>query len=112
MPTNILNELETLIVAVRAGDNAAMAAGSDAIERAFARATRMQAGVGVDEKAVDERQAQITSARLAVATRVGQDEDADLAMAISEMTRAQTAYQAALGAIGTASRASLLDYLR
>lgn len=110
--TNVLNELEALITAVRAGDNTGMAAGADAIERAFTRATRMQAGVGVDERAVDERQVQITSSRLAVSTRVSKDEDADLAFAISEMTRAQTVYQAALGAIGTASRASLLDYLR
>ncbi len=110
--TNILNELEALIVAVRAGDQAGTAAGAAAIDRAFARATRTQSGVGVDEQGVGERQLQITSARLAVVTRVSKDEDADLAMAISEMTRAQTAYQAALGAIGTASRTSLLDYMR
>lgn len=110
--TNILNELETLIVAVRAGDNPGMAAGTSAIDRAFLRATRAQTAVGVDEQGIGERHLQITSARLSVVTRVSKDEDADLALAISEMTRAQTAYQAALGAIGTASRASLLDYLR
>lgn len=110
--TNVLNELDVLITAVRTGDNTGMANGAAAIDRAFTRATRMQAGVGVDERAVDDRQVQITSSRLSVSTRVSKDEDADLAFAISEMTRAQTAYQAALGAIGTASRASLLDYLR
>lgn len=110
--SNVLNDLETLIVAVRAGDNPGMTAGAAAIERAFVRATRTQSGIGVDERAIDERQLQITSSRLSVVTRVSKDEDADLAFAISEMTRAQTAYQAALGAIGTASRASLLDYLQ
>ena len=109
---NILNELETLIVAVRAGDNPGMATGGAAIDRAFVRATRTQSSVGVDEQGISERQLQITSARLSVVTRVSKDEDADLAMAISEMNRAQTAYQAALGAIGAASRTSLLDYLR
>jgi flagellar hook-associated protein 3 FlgL len=109
---NILNELETLIVAVRAGSNPGMATGAAAIDRAFVRATRTQSGVGVDEQGIGERQLQITSARLSIVTRVSKDEDADLAIAISEMNRAQTAYQAALGAIGTASRASLLDYLR
>ena len=49
---------------------------------------------------------------VSVVTRVAKDEDADLALAISEMNRAQTAYQAALGAIGATSRTSLLDYLR
>jgi flagellar hook-associated protein 3 FlgL len=110
--SNILNELESLIVAVRAGDNPGMAAGTAAIDRAFLRATRAQTSVGVDEQGIGERQLQITSARLSVVTRVSKDEDADLALAISEMTRAQTAYQAALSAVGTASRASLLDYLR
>lgn len=110
--TNILNDLETLIAAVRAGDGVGMTAGTAALDRAFARATRAQSGVGVDELGIGERQLQITSTRLAVATRVSKDEDADLAYAISEMNRAQTAYQAALGAIGAAPRTSLLDYLR
>lgn len=110
--TNILNELEALIVAVRAGDDVGMAAGTAAIDRAFARATRTQTGIGVDERGIDERQLQITASRLGLASRVAKDEDADLAFAISEMNRAQTAYQAALGAVGTASRMSLLDYLR
>ncbi len=110
--TNILNDLETLIAAVRAGDGVGMSAGTAALDRAFARATRAQSGVGVDELGIGERQLQLTSTRLAVATRVSKDEDADLAYAISEMNRAQTAYQAALGAIGAAPRTSLLDYLR
>ena len=83
-----------------------------AIDRAYTRATHTHSGVGDAEQAIGERQQQITSTRLAVVTRVSKDEDADLALAISEMNRAQTAYQAALGAVGTASRTSLLDYLR
>jgi flagellar hook-associated protein 3 FlgL len=110
--TNILDQLETLIVAVRAGDQAGMTTGMAAIDRAFLRATRTQTGVGVDQQAIDERQPQITATRLAIVTRVSKDEDADLAIAISEMTRAETAYRAALGAVGTASRQSLMDYLR
>jgi flagellar hook-associated protein 3 FlgL len=109
--TNILNELETLIVAVRAGDQVGMNTGSAAITRAFQRATRAQTTVGVDEQAIDERKGQISSSRLGLKARVSADEDADLAMAIAEMSRADTAYTAALGAIGTASRQSLLDYL-
>ena len=109
---NILNELEALIVAVRAGDHPGMAAGAAAIDRAFVRTTGAQSGVGIDEQGIGERQLQITATRLSVVTRVAKDEDADLALAISEMNRARTAYQAALGAIGATSRTSLLDYLR
>lgn len=109
--TNVFDELETLIVAVRAGDNAAMAVGMTALDRAFSRATRTQSQVGVDEQGIVEGQVQLTASRLAVLTRVSKDEDADLATAISEMNRADVAYKAALGAVGTASRNSLLDYL-
>ncbi len=111
-PTNVLDELETLIVAVRAGDNVGIGAGVDALGRAFSRATRTQSQIGVDEQSIFEGQLQLTSARLAVLTRVSKDEDADLAGAIAEMNRADVAYRAALGAVGTASRTSLLDYLR
>lgn len=111
-PSNVLNDLEALIVAVRAGDDTGMAAGVAALDRAFARATRTQTTIGTDQQEIDERQLTITATRLGIAGRVSKDEDADLAFAISEMTRAETAYRAALGAIGTASRASLLDYLR
>ncbi len=111
-PTNMLDDLETLIVAVRAGDDAAMTTGLAALGRAFSRATRTQSQVGVDEQSIVEGQVQLTSSRLAILTRVSKDEDADLASAISEMNRADIAYRAALGAVGTASRNSLLDYLR
>lgn len=110
--TNVLDELETLIVAVRAGDNVAIGTGLTAIDRAFARATRTQSRIGVDEQSIAEGQLQLTASRLAVLTRVSKDEDADLVSAIAEMNRADVAYRAALGAVGTASRASLLDYLR
>jgi flagellar hook-associated protein 3 FlgL len=110
--TNVLDELEQLIVAVRAGDQAGMSTGTAALDRAFARATRTQSSLGADEQSIAERQQVVSTTRLAIMTRVSKDEDADLAMAISEMTRAETAYRAALGAVGTATRASLLDYLR
>lgn len=110
--TNVLNELETLIVAVRAGDNVAIDAGMSALGRAFSRATSTQSQIGVDERSVSETQLQLTSSRLAVLTLVSKDEDADLANAISAMNRADVAYRAALGAVGRASNHSLLDYLR
>lgn len=109
--TNVLDELEALIVAVRAGDDLGTGSGLTALGRAFSRATRTQSQIGVDEQSIVEGQVQLTASRLAVLTRVSKDEDADLATAISEMNRADLAYKAALGAIGTASRNSLLDYL-
>ncbi len=109
---NVLNDLETLIVAVRAGDNAGIDTGMTALERAFARATSTQSKIGVDEAGITDTQSQLTSTRLSLLARVAKDEDADLAGAITEMTRADAAYRAALAAVGNASNNSLLDYLR
>ncbi|MNC95646.1 flagellar hook-associated protein FlgL [compost metagenome] len=39
-------------------------------------------------------------------------EQVDMAEAITEMQHADAAYQASLGAIGTTSRTSLMDYLK
>jgi flagellar hook-associated protein 3 FlgL len=111
--TDVFSELDALIVAVRAGDNAGIGVGIDALGRAFNRAVRAQSHIGVDQNGVAERQLQLTSSRLAALANVAKDEDADLVAAISEMNRAQVAYRAALGAIGTAANApSLMDYLR
>ena len=109
---DLFTEMDALVAAVRAGDNAAIGAGIDALNRAFTRATRAQSGIGADQAGLATRQLQITSSRLAVVTRVAKDEDADLASAISALSRAETAYQAALGAVATSSRLSLMDYLR
>lgn len=109
---NVLNDLETLIVAVRAGDNAGIDTGMTALERAFARAASTQSKIGVDEAGITDTQSQLTSTRLSLLARVAKDEDADLAGAITEMTRADAAYRAALAAVGNASNNSLLDYLR
>ena len=49
--------------------------------------------------------------RIAAMSRVSTFEDANLAEAVSSMNRADTAYKAALGAVSTAARVSLLDYL-
>jgi flagellar hook-associated protein 3 FlgL len=110
--TNILNDLDALVAAVRTGNQAGMTTGMTSLDRAFERASREQIDVGADQEAIAELEGQLTLSRLAAVTRVSKDEDADLTAAISELTRADTAYRAALGAIGRASRTSLMDYLR
>jgi flagellar hook-associated protein 3 FlgL len=109
--TDLFTEMDALITAVRAGDNDAIGTGIDALNRAFSRATRAQSLVGADQQGIANRQLQITASRLATVTRVSKDEDADLVAAISAMNRADVAYRAALGAVATASRQSLMDYL-
>lgn len=109
---NLLTELDTLAAAIRAGDDAGIAAGIAALDRAFDRATRAQSGVGIDINSLGEDQQQLSALRLASLKRLSKDEDADMAKAASDLARADTAYRAALSAIGTAGRVSLMDFLR
>lgn len=110
--TDLFTALDNLAAAIRANDDAGMAAGVAALDRAFDRATRAQSQVGTDLNGVEEEQRQLSALKLASQKRLSKDEDANLAEAASDLSRADTAYRAALGAISTAGRVSLMDYLR
>jgi flagellar hook-associated protein 3 FlgL len=110
--TDLLTTLDDLAAAIRAGDSAGIDAGMAALDRAFDRATRAQSAVGADLNGVEDEQRQLSELRLASQKRLSKDEDADLAKAASDLSRADTAYRAALGAISTAGRVSLMDYIR
>lgn len=110
--TDVFAVMETLAAAVSAGDDAAVTIGIDALSRAFTRVVKAQSQVGTDESGLADGEVQLGSLRLAATQRLSGDQDVNMAQAITQMSRAQTAYQAALGAVGTASKSSLLDYLR
>jgi len=84
----------------------------DALDRAFNRASLAQSHVGVEENSLTDGQDRLATLRLASVTRLSKDQDANMADAITQMSQAQVTYQAALGAVGNASKQSLLDYLR
>jgi len=102
---------DDLIVALRAGDDAGITTALAGVARAFDRATTAQTRVGVALKAIETEGQRLRDVKLAVGARLSRLEDADMAQAITEMTRAEAAYQAALGATAKSARASLFDYL-
>jgi flagellar hook-associated protein 3 FlgL len=104
--------LTHLVAAIRGNDQAGIGAGLEGLERAFDRAVALQGAVGMDLANLDDERARLATLRRASVARVSHDEDVNLPEAISRMSRADAAYQAALAAIGTRSRLSLLDYLR
>lgn len=109
--TDLLSTLDAVATAVAAGNTAAIDTGIDALERAFQRVTRAQSQIGTDQVSVENSASHLSSLHLASLARVSKVEDANMAEAITNMTRAQTAYNAALGAVGTSGRNTLLDYL-
>jgi len=109
---DLIQTLTDLAAAARSGDANALAAGSAALDAAFSRLTTVQTRVGNDMAQVDVRKQQLTTRRLSAQSRLSNLEDADLATAVSDMNRAEVAYQAALKAASSATRPTLLDYLK
>ena len=110
--TDLLTTLDTLATAVRSGDAAGMSAGMTALQSAFGRATQAQDRLGTDENSVTNATSRLTTLSLATDTRRSQDEDANMAAAVSQMSQAQTSLQAALATVAHASQLTLFDFLR
>ena len=111
-PQDLFTTLDQLITAVDAGDNTGIGTGLANLQRAFERATAAQTRVGSDQALIDVQKVRLQQMKLSGGERLSKLEDVDMAEAITEMQHADAAYRAALGAVGTASRVSLMDYLK
>jgi flagellar hook-associated protein 3 FlgL len=109
--TDMFGELNNLITAIRAGNSDNMQTALTNLGDAFSRATSAQTRVGVAMNQIQAEQLRQGDTKLAGTARLSKIEDANMAEAISGMTRADAAYRAALGAAGTSAKVSLLDYL-
>jgi flagellar hook-associated protein 3 FlgL len=110
--SDLFTVLDDLATAIEAGDGAAIGTGLAAVERAFTRTQRAIGALGADEQGLDDAAIRLSSLRQAADARRSTLEDANLAEAATRMSQADTAYRAALAAVSTAERQSLLDYLR
>jgi flagellar hook-associated protein 3 FlgL len=110
--TDTFTALDDLATAIEAGDNTAIGVALEAVQRGFDRSQQAIGGLGADERGLDEALPRLGAQRRAAETRRSQLEDVNLAEAITRLTLAENAYRAALGAVSTAERQSLLDYLR
>ena len=109
---DVFATFDAAVAAVRAGDEAGLESAMQAFKRTFSRATEMQSRVGAGQRAVDDQKLRLTETKTAMAARVSKLEHANMAEAITGMSQADAAYQAALGAAGKITRLSLMDYLR
>jgi flagellar hook-associated protein 3 FlgL len=109
---HLFDSLDDLITAVGAGDEAGITTGIQAMERAFNRATTAQSRLGNDMNEIDSQKLRLQQMKLSSNERLSKLEAANMAEAITNMANADAAYQAALGAVSTATRVSLLDYLK
>ena len=111
-PSDIFSVLSTLITDVKAGNAAGMSTGLDALGRALDRTTLVQSQVGASLKTLDDARARLSAQQLDTKALLSKTEDANMASAITQMSQADTAYRAALGAFSKVASVSLMDYLR
>jgi flagellar hook-associated protein 3 FlgL len=104
--------IEALRADILAGDTPAIETGIADLKKAFDRAVRAQTQVGTDQKALEDQRLRLTDEKLGAAERLSKLTEANMAEAISAMSRAETGYKAALGATATITRVSLMDYLK
>ncbi len=104
--------LSNLATAIRNNDQTGITDGLAGLDRALDRAVAFQTSVGIDLASLDDQRARLGTLSQASLARVSQNEDANMAEAATQMAKADTAYQAALGAVGARSRLTLLDYLK
>jgi flagellin-like hook-associated protein FlgL len=81
------------------------------LQGVFDNVTTSQGRVGATLSALPAEKLRLDELRRASDTRRSQAEEISLAEAISEMTRAQQAQQAAIAAAGQNQKRSLMDYL-
>lgn len=113
---SVFDTFAQLAAAVRAGNlngpGYTIAQGLAELRDALTRVTSAQSRVGAALRDLEEQQGRLDQARRASLERRAAVEEANLAEAISRLQQADAAHRAALGAIATVARQSLLDYLR
>jgi flagellar hook-associated protein 3 FlgL len=112
---DLFSDLDQLIAAVRAGNMSGagfnMQEGMKRLNEAFDRVTAAQSRVGNSLKAVEGQNTRLSDLKRAADNRRSTLEDADLVEAITKMQQADSAQKAAIAAVGSTSRLSLMDYL-
>lgn len=109
---DLFQTLDALANAVQAGDMAGIDSGMLELNAALERVTTAQSKVGIDLASLPGDRGRTSELRRASDARRSKLEDANLAESISAATQASQAHEAAIAALSTASRLSLLDYLR
>jgi flagellar hook-associated protein 3 FlgL len=109
---DVFQTIEALATAVQTGNMAGIDQGLVDVGQAFDRVTNAQTQIGIEMARLPEDRARLVTQRQAADSRRSKSEDANLAESIAAMTQADAAHRAALGALATVGRQSLMDYLK
>ena len=109
---DLFETLTNLADAVENGNMGGIDAAMVELNAAFERVTTAQSSIGIELASLADDRSRTTELRRAADKRRSALEDANLAESISEAEAAEQAHRAALSALSTAGRLSLMDYLK
>jgi flagellar hook-associated protein 3 FlgL len=109
---DVFQTLEALATAVQTGNMAGIDQGIIDVGAAFDRVTNAQTQIGIELARMPEDRARLVAQKQAADARRSSVEDANLAESISAATQADAAHRAAIGALATLGRQSLMDYIK
>jgi flagellar hook-associated protein 3 FlgL len=101
-----------MVAAVAAGDQTQIMAGVDQMGTARSTLSSAQSAIGAVTNRVTSVVARNIDFQLSLTTALSSVEDVDLAAAITDQSRLNATYQAALGATAKTLQPSLVDWLR
>jgi flagellar hook-associated protein 3 FlgL len=109
-PVNVFDVMSSLSTAIQNGDKTAIDDAVNKLGQFDDNSARSKVG-GYLNLATDV-QSQLSTAHVARASNLSQEQDADLPTAISEMTQSQQTLQAAMAVGARVSQLSILDFLQ
>lgn len=109
---NTFQMIDDIIAAVQSGNTTAVAATQTRVDLARTQLSGAQSRIGAAANRIDAVTDRNSALNVALRAELAQVEDIDLEEAITEVSRQQAAYQAALGAAARSIQPSLVDFLR
>jgi flagellar hook-associated protein 3 FlgL len=111
-PVNIFDVLSNLSTAIQNGDKTAIDDAVNKLGQFDDNVSTARSKVGGYLNLATDVQSQLSTAHVARASNLSQEQDADLPTAISEMTQSQQTLQAAMAVGARVSQLSILDFLQ
>lgn len=110
--TSVFSELDSVITALRAGDDAGVAAGLTALDGRLETIGTAHADLGAAYNRVERAQDSLRDTQLDLTKALAGIENIDLPRTMIDINMQEVAYQAALSATARVVQPSLVDFLR
>lgn len=109
--TDIIATLDTLITSLENDDTAGIQGTLSNIDQSMNQILSARADIGARTNRLETASSFIDDTRVYLKKVISSKQDVDFVQAVSDMTRQQTAFEAALAATSKISKMSLVDYL-